>query len=145
VFLDATRVLWVRVEDHSVGDIGMLSASLHVAGPTGDVVIDSKPTNSMWSAIAVLPNGTIALPGDHLFLDAAGTARIPNALSIVNILGITADGASIISFSTDGTLRRVDLDGEPHDLAHGGQFIGPSAAYTAASSSSSVQPRALKN
>jgi hypothetical protein len=122
--------LHVRGEDHSVDDIGMYGASLHVAGPTGDVtIVDPKTTSNMWPAIAVVPNGTIARPGDQLFLRADGTAPVPNALSIEHILGITGDATTTIASSSDGTLRRVDLDDESHDLAFSG-YLGPSAVHT---------------
>lgn len=145
VFLDAEHVLWVRVEDRSVGDLGAFRESLHIAGPTAndDVVLDDPQTNnSPWPSIVVSPAGFIGIPSDVLLVKMDGTVLVRNDSSpdsaASDILGLTPDGGGVITTSFDGIVHYVDVDGTVRDLAttgRAGDLLGPVAAYT-----SSVTP-----
>lgn len=138
VFLDAERVLWVRVEDHSVSDIGRFTLSLHVAGPgaNDDLLLeDSQHENVAWRSIGVSPAGFIALPSENLLVKLDGTVLARNDAALADdILGITPDGAGVIIRSYDGFVRYIGVDGTIRDLATtaigGGDLLDPYAAYS---------------
>lgn len=144
VFLDAAHVLWVRLDDHSVGDIGMVAFSLHVAGPgiEDDRTLDAPPGNNrFFSAVAISSQGFIAWPGAALMVKADGTVLVENDYSspttaIAEILGVTPDGRGVIALTYDGVVRYIDANGTTRDLATvgggAGDVIEPYAAYTPA-------------
>jgi hypothetical protein len=144
VFLDATHVLWVRIDDHSVGDIGKYTSSLHVAGPNveDDRTLDAPPgENQFFSAVAISPEGFIAWPGTALMVKTDGTVLAENdfsspAAAIAEILGVTPEGGGVIARTYDDVVRYIGADGTSRDLATvaggAGELIGPYAAYTPA-------------
>jgi hypothetical protein len=136
VFLDDQHVLWVRVDDHSSGDVGSFAESVHVTGPgpTDDVVIDnSHPDNSPISTITVSPEGFIALGGAALLVKPDGTVLVPNDVSAYDILGVTPDGKGVIVSALDG-VRYVGMNGTTQLIVTpattAGGLMPPFAAYT---------------
>lgn len=123
-FVDADRVAWVAVEDHSQGDIGMFSLSLHLASGTDDTVLaHSSQENIAWPTIAVTAAGLVAVPNGS----ATSTTQ--------DLLGLTADGRGVITLATTGEVSLVDVEGAITHLANVGApsnagLIGPFAAYT---------------
>lgn len=121
-FLDASHVLWVRVEDTSVGDVGAFNLTLHVAGPgaADDVLLDDPHDGAYWPSIAVSPDGVVALPSDVLLVRTDGTVLAMNDRTDLkaasDILGITPDGRAAITVSQGGDVRYVGMDGSARDL-----------------------------
>jgi hypothetical protein len=145
VFLDASHVLWVRIDNHSVSDIGRYSSSLHIAGPNldDDRTLDAPPgENHYFPGVAVSSRGFIAWPGTALLVEADGTVLVENdysspATAVVEILGVTPDGGGVIALTHDDLVRYIDANGKTsRDLATAasgaGDLIAPYAAYTPA-------------
>jgi hypothetical protein len=143
VFLDATHVLWVRIDNLSVGDIGQYATSLHIAGPNpeDDRILDAPPgTNRFISSVAISSEGFIAWPGEVLMMTPDGTVLVENndsspAATIVDVLGATPDGRGVIGLTYDGVVRYIATNGTTRDLATvggAGDLIEPYAAYTPA-------------
>ena len=137
VFVDAEHVLWVRVENHSVSDIGLYTMSVHVAGPGGsDVVLIDGAQNELWQSIAVSPAGFVAVPAAALLVALDGTVLVSNdTLRADDVLGVTPDNQGVIVHSFDGTIRYVDAGGASRDLAQtptagGPEVVEPYAAYS---------------
>ena len=140
VFLDATHVLWVRLEDRSVGDLGSYSGSLHVVGQEqDDREIDAPHVeNALYSSIGVSREGFIALPNERSIVTVDGTLVLRNdpsapASANADVLGVTADGLGFIVISNDGVVRYEGTDGTVRDLVTAGGgvegVINPYAAY----------------
>lgn len=140
VFLDAGHVLWVRVEDTSIGDMGGFKLTLHVAGPgpADDLVLDDPHGGGYWPSIAVSPAGVVALPSDVLLVRTDGTVLATNDLAdpkaASDILGITPDGRGAITVSQGGDVRYVGVDGTSRDLVQAAvgtsDLLPPVAAYS---------------
>jgi hypothetical protein len=140
VFLDASHVLWVRVEDTSVGDMGGRHLTLHVAGPgpADDLVLDDPPEGGYWPSIAVSPSGVVALPCDVLLVRTDGTVLATNYIfdpkAASDILGITPDGQAAITVSQGGDVRYVGVGGIARDLVQAAvgtsDLLPPLAAYS---------------
>ena len=140
-FLDEGRVIWVRVEDHSVSDIGSFALSLHVAGPTPDddvALVTSDRRNVRWSSIAVSPAGFVALPSEVSFVRLDGTVLERNDSStgqspLDEILALTSDGNGVIAASSEHEVRYLEPDGTSELLVEadtGSDLLPPFAAYT---------------
>lgn len=142
VFIDAAHVLWVRLENHTVDDIGRYAVSLHVAGPDpgDDVELDAPGENAFYTSIAVSSAGFIAVPSTALMMSIDGTVLVSNDRSsidsaIVDIIGLTPDELGVVGVTYGGVVRHVGMDGSTRDLANVGgaaDVIGPYAAYTPA-------------
>lgn len=139
VFLDDQRVLWMRLDDHSTGDAGQIAVTMHVTGPSGDVVIDGPLDNAFTPTIAVLPDDTIAMTSDVVLVKTDGTVLVHNAASpgdvtVGDILGVTPDGKGVMITSYLGVVRYLGLDGEMRDIvtasSGGNGLLAPFAAYT---------------
>jgi len=140
VFLDAGHVLWVRVQDTSIGDMGGFNLTLHVAGPgpSDDLVLDDPHAGGYWPSIAVSPTDVVALPSDVLLVRTNGTVLATNDLTDPNaatdILGITPDGRAAITVSQGGRVRYVGVDGTSRDLVQAAagtsDLLPPVAAYS---------------
>jgi len=132
-FVDADRVLWVAVEDHSVGDEGSFMLSLHLASAGGDVVLArTQQYNVYWPTIGAMADEIVAVPGAGL-IASDGTELASNPDS-TDILGVTTDGHGAITLSSAGAVSLVGTNGSTHlasaGSVAGAQLINPYAAYT---------------
>ncbi|HEY1816979.1 MAG TPA: hypothetical protein VGG74_31740 [Kofleriaceae bacterium] len=145
VFLDDQQVLWVRVDDMSVGDEGAYQLSVHVAGPgpADDLVLDPPgQTRALLSTIAVSPAGFIALPSDIILMKLDGTVLARNGddgkggMLVDDILGLTSDGAGVMTVSWDGDVRNYGQDGTSSQIVttatNTDGLLAPFSAYATA-------------
>jgi hypothetical protein len=140
VFLDDQHVVWLRVDDYSIGDIGSFSLSLHVAGPasTDDLVLDSpNASNMVIPTIAVsAQQGFIALPSDVLVVRTDGTVLVRNEaegsdMHVDDIIGMTPDGKGVVTSSNAGVVRYFGMDGDTSLIltTDARELVPPFAAY----------------
>lgn len=142
VFLDDGRVAWLRYEDTSVDDIGDFTLGIHVAGPgANEDVAVIEPRDEWWPTIAISPGGFVAVPSESLLVSTDGAVLVPNDTSSestfhAEIVGISADGAGVITSSSTGELRFVGVNGRVRHLANASGPAGdlwlPSVAFTPA-------------
>ncbi len=140
-FLPDGRVLWVRVDDQSDGDIGRFSLSLRIAGPSADddriLVGPTPPYSAAWPTIAVSPEGFIAVPADVLLVTLDGGVILRNGSPsdgplAHDILALLPDGRGVITTGRQGEIRHIAPDGTDHLLVRTGvapDLLGPVAAY----------------
>lgn len=134
-FIDADHVAYIRVKDSQLGDVITSTSSFRIASASSEVAVVPDTERYCYVQAIAIEHGVAAVECDTAAIVALdGTVRASTSARFA--LGITDDGASIVTLEDDGSVVLVTPNRAPRPLAKAtapsditGLRLGPFAAY----------------